>query len=337
MYHRNEMNKTTRTVLILALIVIALIFFYKWCLKRKQQPEPTPGPIAGKLVVRFLDIGQGDSELLQLPDGQTILIDAGDNGKPTVQLLKDYGVQEIDLAIATHPHADHIGQMLEVMRAFKVKEFWDSGFTNNPTKTYRDMLAEIKNQGIKFAAPKQGVTRDYGDVKLEVLHPAASFVDDNANNASIVVRLTYGNKRLLFTGDAEVASWREMIDSEGDKLRADLLKAPHHGSSNGTTKAVLDAVQPSIITISCAAGNDYHHPHPRVVNLLKRDSDIHVYRTDLEGTITAVCDGNTIDMSTDKQVDRAMLYATGDEVAGRPSSNDDSGGMDTGRRGRRSR
>jgi competence protein ComEC len=336
------MNKNIRTLLLLALIVIALIFFYQRCIKRKEQPQPTPGPIAGKLVVRFLNIGQGDSELLQLPDGQTILIDAGDNGQPTVQLLKDYGVQEIDLAIATHPHADHIGQMLEVMRAFKVKEFWDSGFTGNPTKTYRDMLAEIKRQGIKFAAPRQGETRDFGNVKLEVLHPSMPFLEvgdsgTKTNNASIVVRVTYGKERFLFTGDAEEASWRQMIDSESDKLRADLLKAAHHGSSNGTTKDVLDAVQPSIITISCAAGNDYHHPHPKVVNLLKRDSNIHVYRTDLEGTITAVCDGNTIDMSTEKQVDRAMLYATGDEVAGKPQSGDDNGGMDTGRRSRRSR
>ena len=76
-------------------------------------------------MVRFLNIGQGDAQLLQLPDGQTILIDTGDNGKPTVQMLKDFGVQEIDLAIGTHPHADHIAQMLEVMRAFKVKEFWE--------------------------------------------------------------------------------------------------------------------------------------------------------------------------------------------------------------------
>ncbi len=331
------MKKSTRTLLLLALIVIALIFFYQRCLKRKEQPEPTPGPIAGKLVVRFLNIGQGDSQVLQLPNGQTILIDAGDNGKPTVQLLRDYGVQEIDLAIGTHPHADHIGQMVEVMRAFKVKEFWDAGFANNPTKTYRDMLAEIKKQGIKFAAPRRGDSRDFGEVKLQVLNPAASFIDDSPNNASIVVRVTYGKNRLLFTGDAEIAAWRQMIESAGDKLHADLLKAAHHGSSNGTNKDILDAVRPSIITISCAAGNDYHHPHPRVVNLLKRDNNVRVYRTDLEGTITALCDGNTIEMSTERQVDRAMLYATGDEVAGKPQSSDDGGAMDAGKRSRRSR
>jgi competence protein ComEC len=174
------------------------------------------------------------------------------------------------------------------------------------------------------------VTRQFGDVKLEVLSPGASFVDDNLNNASVVVRLTYGSKRFLFTGDAEVAAWKNMLDFEKDKLRADLLKAPHHGSSNGTTKDVLDAVKPSIFTISCAVGNDYHHPHPKVVGLLKQNSSIRVYRTDLGGTITAVCDGNNIEMSTEKQIPQNRIYATGDEVADSAPSGSD---MDSGSRG----
>ena len=129
-----------------------------------------PGPVSGKLVIRFLDIGQGDAELIQLPDGETILIDSGDRGKPTVDLLKSYGVKEINLAIATHPHADHIGEMRDVMRAFKVHELWDAGF-NNPTNTYTNMLQEVKAQGVKFSTPKRGETRRFGDVLVEVLTP----------------------------------------------------------------------------------------------------------------------------------------------------------------------
>ncbi len=325
------MNKNQRqTVLIILLIIGALAIFAYLRNRKPQEPESVPGPVSGKLVIRFLDIGQGDAELIQLPTGETILIDSGDRGKPTVDLLKSYGVKEINLAIATHPHADHIGEMRDVMRAFKVHELWDAGF-NNPTSTYANMLQEVKAQGVKFSTPKRGESRRFGDVLIEVLNPGPVLPDDNANNASIVVRLTFGSKRFLFTGDAEVQSWQQMLDTEKDKLRADLLKAAHHGSSNGTTKDILDAVRPSIFTISCAVGNDYHHPHPKVVDLLERNQNIKPYRTDLQGTITAICDGNSIEMSTEKQVATDKLYLTGDEVAGKVATNDSS--QSSGKRG----
>jgi competence protein ComEC len=217
--------------------------------------------------------------------------------------------------------------MRDVMRAFKVEEVWDSGF-NHPTKTYADMLQEIKDRGIKFATPKQGVTRQFGQVLVEVLHPGTELSDDNPNNASVVVRLTFGSKRFLFTGDAEIESWEQMIRTEKDKLRADLLKSAHHGSSNGTTQDVLEAVRPSVYTISCAVGNDYHHPHPKVMSLLEKNrNSIKVYRTDLQGTITAVSDGNIIEMSADRQVASDRLYLTGDEVAGKVAADTD-GKMD---------
>jgi competence protein ComEC len=329
-------NNSKSLATIVLLIIGAAAVFYLARKQNKTEPDFIPGPISGKLVVRFLDIGQGDSQLIQLPDGGTILIDSGDRGKPTVDLLKQYGVKDIELIIASHPHADHIGELRDVLREFRVKEFWDSGFTENATKTYTDMLAEIKQQSIKFVAPKQGLTRQFGNVKLEVLNPPANFIDDKPNNASIVVRLTYGSKRFLFTGDAEIKSWQSMLDSEKDSLRADVLKAAHHGSSNGTTKEILDAVNPSIFTISCAAGNDYHHPHPKVVGLLKQNKDIRVYRTDLGGTITAVCDGNNIEMSTEKQVAQNRIHATGDEVSGKASGNGGAS-MDSGSRGGKSK
>jgi beta-lactamase superfamily II metal-dependent hydrolase len=333
------MNRTLRSAFILALLVVALTALV---LVFRQRP-PEPGPVSDKLVVRFLDVGQGDSELLQLPGGENILIDSGDRGAPTVELLRKYGVKQIDLIIATHPHSDHIGEMRDVMRAFRVSEFWDSGF-NHPTKTYADMLEEIRDRGIKFATPKRGDMRKFGEVLLEVLNPSTDLPDDNPNNASIVVRLTFGARRFLFTGDAETyesrkpSAWGQMIADKGDELRADLLKAAHHGSSNGTTREVLDAVNPSIVTISCAAGNDYHHPHPKVTGMLEQARDqITLYRTDLEGTITAVCDGNSIEMSADKQVARDLLYLTGDEVAGTVASDGREGGPRDRSNGRKAR
>src|SRR2546422_4060359 len=180
------MKKTLRPIVILvflAVVLVALVLIF-----RQRLQKPQPGPVSGKLVVHFLDIGQGDSELIELPDGETILIDSGDRGAPTVDLLRKYGVRQIDLIIATHPHSDHIGEMRDVMRAFDVREFWDSGF-NHPTRTYGDMLAEIRDRGIKFETPRRGDRRKFGEVVLEVLNPSDNFPDDNPNNASIVVRL----------------------------------------------------------------------------------------------------------------------------------------------------
>jgi competence protein ComEC len=330
------MKKTLRPILILALLATALAALV---LVFRQRPEhPEPGPVSGKLVVRFLDIGQGDSELIELPTGERILIDSGDRGAPTVEMLRKYGVKQLDLVVATHPHSDHMGEMRDIMRAFKIREFWDSGF-NHTTKTYADMLQEIKNRGIKFSTPKRGDLLKFGNVLIEVLNPSNELPDSNPNNASIVIRLSYGSKSFLFTGDAETyeaskkpSAWEQMLKVEPEKLRADLLKAGHHGSSDGTTREVLDAVRPSIVTISCAAGNDYHHPHPKVMRMLEQSSDrTKLYRTDLEGTITAVCDGATIEMSSDRQIARSRLYLTGDEVAG-TVANDGREGARGGRR-----
>jgi competence protein ComEC len=306
-------------IALLALAVVALIVYYR---KRSQEVEvPQPGPVSSKLAIHFLDIGQGDSELIQLPGGETILIDTGDRGAPTIELLKKYGVKEINLAIATHPHADHMGEMVDVMRAFKVKELWDPGL-NTGKVTYRKMLEEAVRQGIKFSTPRRGDTLKIGDALFEVLNPGPELDEKNPNNSSIVVRLTFGSKRFLFTGDAEIdksdktsSAWEAMLENEKGKLPADLLKAAHHGSHNGTTAEILDAVRPSIVIISCSAGNDYGHPHREVMELLRNRKDsIALYRTDLQGTITAICDGNTIEISTEKQAPQDRLYLSGNEL-----------------------
>lgn len=332
------MKKRTSSTAVILLLAAALAAAYFFTRSKDQPQEPVPVPVAGKLTARFLDVGQGDCELLQLPGGETVLIDSGDSGAPTVDMLKQYGVKEIDLIIATHPHQDHIGEMRDIMRAFKVKEVLDSGFPHS-TRTYAAMLEEVRSRGIKFSTPKRGETRNIGAVKFEIVNPrsADEFIDENPNNASVVVRVTFGGNTLLFTGDAEVEAWADMIEATPGTLRAELLKGSHHGSSNGTTKEILEAVRPSIYVISCKVGNDYHHPHPRVVDLLEqRRRDIRVYRTDIQGTITAVCDGKTIEMSTDKQVSQDQLYLTGDEAAGKVAS--DGGRQGSPKRGaRRSR
>jgi len=310
-------------------VVLALFVVLLASLECKKKPEPT-----GKLVVHYLDVGQGDSELLQLPAGENILIDAGDHGAPTVKLLKQYGIRTLDLVVATHPHSDHIGEMKNVLTQFTVKEFWDSGFPHH-TSTYDKMLDEIEQQNIKLIDARAGMTKTFGQVLIEVLHPEnGPPLNSNLNDVSVVVRVTFGDKRFLFPGDAELPSWNQMFKEHRDQLQADVLKAAHHGSSNGTNSGVLINVKPEYYVISCAVGNDYHHPHPGVMNLLKKASEIKLntklFRTDLQGTITLTCDGKTIIAETEKTADENSLYMSGDEtatsfaIAVKPGSNDDS-------------
>lgn len=317
------MSKNARTVLALAVLAVTLAAIAYFSRKSEDpRQEPTPAPVSGKLLIHFFDIGQGDAELIQLPTGETILIDSGDRGAPTVGLLRKYGVKQIDLAIGTHPHADHIGEMVDIMRAFKVKEFWDAGL-NTGKATYANLLEEVDRQGLTFTMPRRGDTRKIGDALIEVLNPGPKLDDRNVNNSSIVVRLTFGSKRFLFTGDAEIdksekvsSAWEEMLQAGAAGLRADLLKAAHHGSHNGTTAEILDAVRPSIVTVSCKLGNDYGHPHREVMELLEgRRNSVTLYRTDLQGTVTATSDGNTIEMSAEKQVAQNSLYSSGNELA----------------------
>lgn len=304
-----------------AALVAAVLAVLIYLLDR--QPPPVPEP--GNLAVHFFDVGQGDSGLIQLPDGRSILIDSGDRGAPTARLLSARGVNRIDLAIATHPHSDHIGEMRDLLREFEVKEFWDSGFIH-PTRTYAEMLERIKAEGIVFKTPKRKESRMLGECLLEVLNPAPDPAHEEANDASLVVRLSYGNTRFLFTGDAELPSslkdrsaWRDMLAAGREELKADVLKAAHHGSKDGTDEEVLDAVRPSIVVISCQAGNEYGHPHPSVIGLLQRRSgSIRLCRTDLHGTVTIISDGAGLEVSTERDDDVSQLYLAGSEVLGRP-------------------
>jgi competence protein ComEC len=300
------------------LVILALLVPVPSLPAAASLPTAPSAEPQGRLVIHFLDIGQGDAELIKLPDGRTILIDSGDRGAPTVDLLQQLGVTQIDLAIASHPHTDHMAEMRDIMAAIPVKDFWDAGF-NHPTTSYRRMLEEIDERNIGYYNPKRGGRRTFGDITLEVLNPSRSgFVNNNPNNASIVVRLTYGSKRFLFTGDTELEAWEQILETQRDKLDSDLLKAAHHGSHNGTTEALLDAVTPSLVTISCGMRNAHGHPHAPVMNLLRdRQNDIRLLRTDLHGTITVTSDGNSINVETEREADANRLYRTGRQLAPR--------------------
>jgi competence protein ComEC len=254
------------------------------------------------LVITFLDVGQGDSSLLQLPDGNAVLIDGGipEMGSKVVKALEERGVKALDMVIMTHPHADHVGGLHAVFQRFPVRLVLDAGMKAG-SRAYHDVLSDIATKGFALKLGEIGMTKHYGPVGLEVLAPAKPFLKgtrSDINNASIVTRWTYGDVALLETGDAE----QEAIDrlmTGGANLQAQILKVPHHGSRYTSSAKFLQAVHPEIAIISAGQHNDYHHPHRAALERLA-NAGIKVYVTATEGTITVTTDGHHIGVKTEK-------------------------------------
>lgn len=252
-------------------------------------------PPAGQLEVHFIDVGQGDSIYIKTPT-QNILIDGGNRGDTALNYLRYQGVSSLDLVIGTHPHADHIGGLINVMQAIPTKEVIDPAVVNE-TLTFEDYLRLIDQKDIKFTEGRAGITRDLcNGIIMNIIHPNNPLSSD-PNNASIVAKLTFGEISFLFTGDAEREAEREMLHGSHD-LNATVLKVGHHGSRTSTTQAFLDAVAPQAAVIMCGRNNQYGHPHDETLQSLL-GSNVDIYRTDLQGSIVIVTDG--IEYTVNKQ------------------------------------
>lgn len=255
----------------------------------------------GTLIVRYIDVGQGDCELITFPDGKNMLIDAGTTAaeKTLPQYLKSVGVNKIDYLIGTHPHEDHIGGMDAVINSFDIGEIYMPKATTT-TKTYKDVLLAVKNKGLTINTAVGGkVIIDDKNVKAELLAPNSEKYD-GLNNYSAVLKIRYGNKTFMFTGDAEKLSEKEIIDKFGTSiLKSDVLKVGHHGSSTSSSDSFFKAVSPEFAVISCGKDNEYGHPHKETLNLLEKNN-VKIYRTDINGTVTAISDGDNITFTTER-------------------------------------
>lgn len=259
---------------------------------------PMPEEPEEELTVHFIDVGQGDAILIEAP-GAVVLIDGGPRtaGEIVVQYLVDRGIREpgepIDLVIATHPHADHIGGLIEVLQTFPVYRIIDSGIPHT-TITYDDYLSEVEKQvdagHCVFETPEGQEIDLGGNATLTVLGPEEDL--SSLNDNSVVCRLDFGQTSFLFTGDAEEAAEQHLLGL-GVQLAADVLKVGHHGSRTSTTAVFLEAVSPQYAVICVGEGNVYGHPHEEVLSRLD-GTDVEVFRTDLQGTIVFTSDGTTL-------------------------------------------
>ncbi len=261
-----------------------------------QNSAPQNVVNTGEMTVTFIDVGQGDSAFIELPGGKTILIDAGvsDSADKIYSVISSKGYKKIDIVVATHPHADHIGAMKDIISWFEIGDIYMPRVSTN-TKTYEKLLEEIASQGLKIKTAKAGVTICEG---VDMIAPVSDEYED-LNDYSAVIRIVNGNNVFLFMGDAETESENEIMNA-GYDVRADVIKVGHHGSSTSSGKKFVSSVGAKYAVFSLGEGNSYNHPHKSVVDRWEA-SGARILRTDKQGDIIFISDGTDINVKCEKQ------------------------------------
>lgn len=282
-----------------AAIAVLLLGCFTLSLLACSTPAPRPAPpVKNDLIVRFLDVGQGDAIFITLPGGSSMLVDAGTKaaGDGVVSTIEALGVKKIDYVVFTHPHEDHIGGAVAVLKAFDIGQIVMPR-TSHTTQTYENLLDAIAAKALTVTEAKAGkVIIDGENLKTWLISPGKTFQE--LNDMSAVLALKYGDRTFIFEGDAgEEAEAAMTLSSSVQLPKADVLKVAHHGSASSSTKSFVEIVSPSIAVISVGAGNDYGHPTRDAIDRLVAIG-AKVYRTDQHGTITVTTDGTTLDVKT---------------------------------------
>ena len=243
------------------------------------------------LRVNYIDVGQGDSIFIELPNKETMLIDAGEayEADNVINYIKNLGISKIDYIVGTHPHTDHIGGLEEVINTFDVGSIYMPKATST-SKTYLDLLTTISDKGLKVKNAKSGVVvLDENDLKLEFIAPNSDSYSE-LNNYSAVLKLTYLDNKFLFMGDAETLSEDEVTCD----VDADVIKVGHHGSDSSSSLEFVKKASPEYAIIMVGEGNSYNHPYQSIIDRYL-GVGAKVLRTDLDGNI--VCDSDGVDVS----------------------------------------
>jgi len=246
---------------------------------------------AASIKVHYIDVGQGDAIYIKMPSGEDVIIDGGNKGKgdAIVAYLKKQKVDDIEVLISTHPDADHIGGLDEILDAYRVENVY-APKVKHTTQAYKDFLQAVKREGKTIKTAQAGVKLPIKGVNAKFVGPVKSYSNSDLNNWSAVIHVTYKKNTFLFTGDAEHVSEKDMM-AKKQTLRADVLKVGHHGAKTSTSSTFLNTVKPKYAIISVGK-NSYGHPTSEVVTSLKRQK-VNTLRTDKNGTIIITGSGSS--------------------------------------------
>lgn len=265
---------------------------------------PYVKPLDDEAAVYFIDVGQGDCELIRTKNCN-ILIDCGEeeNADEVIGFIRYSGVERLDYVIATHPHSDHIGGMYRILESFDVGTVIIPKIPRDiapNTLFYSKMLNTIKNRGINREYSAAGKIYTLGEnASLEIIAPLYDEYEE-LNNFSIVARLTHGANTFLFTGDAESLAELDILDN-GIDVSADVLKVAHHGSAGANSKAYLEKVRPKIAVIGVGSDNSYGHPHKDVLKRLAQVGCDEIYTTAADGNVVIISDGASLRVRTEEE------------------------------------
>jgi competence protein ComEC len=282
------MSRGLKTRLALLIVLLITLGISSWTLARKSNR---------KLTVAFLNIGQGDSIFIESPNGNQMLIDGGP-GKGVLRELSKvmpFYDRSIDIVMESHPDADHIGGLPDVLERYKVAIFMEPGVRSD-TAIDKETEKDVVDEKSKFIEARRGMRVELGGgARLEILYPTLDPRGMETNTASIVARLVYGENEFLLTGDSPISIENYLISLQdahgGDlNLQSDVLKAGHHGSRTSTSPEYVAAVKPKYAVISAGKDNKYGHPHKEVLDTLEK-AGVQILRTDQDGRIVFESDG----------------------------------------------
>ena len=279
-------KKNPLLALLIVLVAVALLIWQSAEGRKNTVNVPMDG-----LYVHYIDVGQGDSELVCC-NGEYMLIDAGepDASDAVLEYLDRHGIDKLDYLVCTHGHSDHCGGLDAVVESLEVETVFTSPYADD-SPSYEIFTDAVYNAGLELTVPELGESYRLGEASFSFIGPLEDY--DNLNDDSLVMRLEYGDTSFLFTGDMTSKAEKDLIN-DGADLRCDVLKVGHHGSSGSSCYQFLYEAQPGIGVISCEKGNSYGHPHEETLSRLN-DADVTVYRTDLEGSIVIFSDGMKVE------------------------------------------
>ena len=265
--------------------------------KRASEPTPTPTVPSDDLMIHFIDVGQGDSILLDLGETE-VLIDGGRKTPGVVAYLSDYVDGTLEAVVATHLHADHIGGLIEVFNTFEVEEMWFSG-DSSISNTYSEFMSTVQTVGAAVNVGKRGDKVVVGDLSFQIINPVSP--NGSTNNNSLVLWLSFGSIDFLFAGDAEQEAERAMLLSSIVPVpNVEILKVGHHGSNTSSSEDFLNVIKPEVAIYMAGSGNSYGHPHKETLIALDSIGAI-IYGTDVHGTIIVITNGQTYRLKLENQ------------------------------------